>query len=187
MEKDANNPIDKSSNETSTTNYAVPEPPADLFEFNQSHKEQILAEDNYTYLLDKIDYSNGIKVYVQGCPHAKKGFPTPQVVWGINQCKRVFIESVKLFNKPIFFLSGIYFLLLTNKRKIKYLNDFISSYNRLTFDQIRPYILKTEYQTPLTKELRKFIYNFLTNLKIDLKVADEFSVIISHCFEYYVG
>ena len=51
----------------------------------------MMQEDSPVPIIDYIDYSDGIKLFMRGVPYARKGFPTPEAVFATNVAKRAFM------------------------------------------------------------------------------------------------
>lgn len=160
--------------------YTVPQPPVDLF-LNKKGVDQILAEGQTSWKIEGIDYDNGVHIHVIGAQFPKKGFPTPEAIWAINHVKKTFIESIKILSSIQFVPSLLIFLILP---KSKFIEKVISSFNRLAYGAISPFILQDHYMTPIARELEQLILNILLELKISPDSAKTFSQIFSHVIEY---
>ncbi len=149
--------------------YYIPIPDAQIFLYrnNSDRKQNVIRETKIALVVERIDYANGIRVFYQGCTYAKKGFPTPESTLAINICKRVLREAMHF---P---------LLLINKP-----TKLIQSYIEICHREIYPYILKQEYMTPCSREVQKFLDNFLGKLSIDAKLIEYLSPILSAIIEY---
>ena len=87
------------------TEYKVPDAPDDIFLYRNDKVFDIMNEGATTYMIDRIEYTDGIKVYVKGIPYARKGFVTPEAIWSCNILKRVLILASPL-QKPSRFILG---------------------------------------------------------------------------------
>ncbi len=143
--------------------YEIPEPPKFLFEDQTTPEQKIIQENTRPLVIEKIDFSDGIKVFYQSIPHPKKGFPTPAATVAINRCKRVFMAALRVF-------------------PLRRPSILLGAYNHICYREI-PY-MKSEYMTPVARELKYFIYVFLIRLKFSEEQSQQFAKIMSHIFEY---
>lgn len=148
-------------------NYSLPQPAPESFE-NASKQKQI-ADGAVTQLLDKVEYvpMQGALVYVKGGLYPKKGFPTPESIWAINQVKIVTREAMKF---PFIFLH--------NKEKL------LRSFNLIADKAMRPYYLKEFYLCPTASAINWIILVFLVRIGINQTVASNTAKILAHIFEY---
>lgn len=154
-------------------NLQIPAPPAFLFE-NATGSTEILNEGTPTFLLDRIDVSNGIQVYIQGAKFPKKGFPYPEAIFAINIAKRMLIEGLKL--SPYFVIGII--------RPYKTLEKLISAYTEISEKVLKQHYIKDSFLTPLARELGNMIYSFLLKLRMPNEISFRFAKVIQGIFEY---
>lgn len=140
-----------------------------------------IKEQETTFLHDHTEYVpfQGCLIYVKGALHPKKGFPTPEAVWAINQVKVVLRESLFVFNSTAFIVG----FLLTWKKK-SFIEKALDAYNTIANRALKPYMIKHEFLCPTAYNLNNSILLFLNDLGISESTASKFSYIISHIFEY---
>lgn len=158
----------------------LPQPPADLF-LNKKGVDQILAEGTSSWRIESLDYTDGVHIHVVGAEFPKKGFPTPEAIWAINHVKKAFIESVKIAHSMQLIPAAIAFLVLP---KSGFIEKLLSSFNRLSFGALSPFIMSPKYMTPLARELEQFITDILIELNITEGNAKTFASMFSHVIEY---
>jgi hypothetical protein len=162
----------------------VPKAPQELFQY-ESNEKAIINEGTPTYMLDHIDYSDGVKAYLKGAQFPQKGFPTPDIMNACNQVKKILAELFKHIKDPMFYTSYIYFLLSFNK--IYRIERFIESFNGICFKVMRPYLLQPKFMTPIGLEIKLILKSFLTKLGINEEQAIRTSDIFSHLLDYDNG
>lgn len=135
---------------------------------NRKITEQILQEKQESAEVDRIEVVNGIKVYIKDIPFPIKGMPTAEALGAVNITKRILIEWVKSTPLVAFPFINI--------------NKLTSSFNRLSWAVMSPYILKEEYKQTFTQEFSCLVDNFLKKIGVEesIQIADT----ISHIFEY---
>lgn len=103
----------------------------DIYKYSPASVNLVQEEAKQSWEIDRIEYKEGIKIYLKGCDFPQKGMPTPESILSVNQVKKV----------------------------IKRIHIFIRSwtiFEELFWPIVQPFILKEEYQTPFTKEFAKF-------------------------------
>lgn len=136
----------------------------DIYEYRES---QVQAEVNNPIRVDvveKIVYEGGIRVYMQGIEYAHKSYPTPQALEAVNAVKRITTEFLKIGRATS--------------------TQLLVSYDRMTWEIIKTFILKREFQTPTAKVVGDFVRNFLAILGFDFNLCDRIGSTVSHTFEY---
>lgn len=103
----------------------------DIYQYAGGGEQIVKNEVSEIWKVDRVEYSQGIRVYLEGCSFPQKGLPTKEALFAINQVKKI----LKMFH--IFIWS--------RKR-----------FEELCWPVISPYILKEEYQQVFTKEFAKF-------------------------------
>lgn len=138
----------------------------DIYENPKTLNNSILHEGNTENVPEFITLEKGIKVHMKGVQFPQKSLPTPEILVAVNTIKRIIISFSSSFLIP-----------LSMKRAIK-------SFNDISWSIMTHYILKDEYMTDCSRELKKLIYNFLINFGINEEDSERCSKIISHIFEY---
>lgn len=137
-----------------------------VYKNQKTSKDLILEEHKTESIIERVEYDDGIKLYIKGAQFPQKSCPTPEAIIAINTVKRVLIS---------FLTSG-----LIPISKIRLLKTF----NRITADVMHQHLLKEKYMTRFSREMKLFIFNFLTAWGIDEETAMTTSEIIAHIFEY---
>ena len=153
--------------------------PKHLFE-NLSGEQQVASESNVQYLVEKVEYQNGIQTFIKGAEYPQKGMAQAETIFFVNISKRILAEGLKLACTPSI-LFGLVIYHITDKHSI---SKGIDLYNSILWKIISPYILKKEYMTGHAREMRSFTYNFLKEIGIHEYQAYQFSSIFSHFLEY---
>jgi len=139
------------------TNYSSP-----IHEYSAAGT--ILKEQSTSDIIERVGYEGGIKLYLKDRPFPFKGYPTPEALIAVNIIKKLALEQLSLCR-----------LVIPKKS--------LASFAGLAYTIIRPHILKSEYQTPITRELERFTRNFLEPLTTK-KTAEKLAQIFSHIVEY---
>lgn len=158
----------------------IPYPDRGIF-LNEDKHTASVKEQVYTYMLDHFEYTpfKGVLTYIKGAQHPKKGFPTPEAVWAVNQVKVVMREALYLFNTKAFVVG---FLFTFGKKS--FVERVINSYITIADRSLKPYYFKEEYLCPTARGAGNTTLLFLVKMGFDQKVASDFSRIIAHVFEY---
>lgn len=158
----------------------VPYPDREIFLYDDKYTSTVKEQDT-TFMLDHVEYVpfKGVLIYIKGATYPKKGFPTPESVWAINQAKVVLREAVALFTTRTFLIG---FILTWNKKA--FIERMIQSYTTIAMRSMKPYLLKGTYLCLTASAVGNTVIIFLTKLGFDQQVASELSLIVSHIFEY---
>ncbi len=140
----------------------------DIYE-NQSGGQQIANESVQVWEMERIEYEEGIKIYLKGCDYPQKGLPTPEALFAVNALKKVLLVGMRTFKGLLLFVG---------------VKKLIKAFNEVGWRIISPYVLKNEYQQEFTKQFDNLIYFFLFAYGIETDDASRFASIISHVFEY---
>lgn len=141
---------------------------------NDSSPQQLLNKLGDSWVVDRVELDGGIKMYIQGAEFPRRGLPTPEASAAINVVKGLLLEFLRLLSLPRFWGS------LYPTRY--FLNQLSGSFNSVTRKVMSGYILKDEYLTDLTLELRAVLTTLLTNLKLD--EPEETANTLAHIVEY---
>lgn len=144
------------------TEYKVPEAPNDIFLYRNDKVFDIMNEGATTYMLDRIEYTDGVKVYVKDVPYPRKGFVTPEAIWSCNILKRILMLASP-FQKP---------------------SRFIKGFNELGYKVMKHHLMKLHTMTPVAKELHILIKTFMVHLGFDKQMSYDFAMFFSHLIEY---
>jgi hypothetical protein len=141
----------------------------------QIDEEKIKNESQTYWEVDKITVDGGIKQWLKGASFAKKGQCPPEVMFAINQVKRIIVESSKF---PLLFLHS-------KQKLLDSFNDIstkiIGNYIHYGFiDGKRHY----DFLTEISQEINEIIYIFMINIGFSVNSARSFSDIISNLVEY---
>lgn len=152
-----------------------------LLKGNGDRVETLMREEKHPMPIEKIEYVafKGCLIYIEGATHPKKGFPTPEAIWAVNQVKVVFIELTKILTKPMFILG---FLFTWNKKKL--LESLVHSFLIIGNKALDPYLFKDIFLTPTAYKLNDIILVFLNKLGIRQGLASEFAYTFCHLIEY---
>lgn len=152
----------------------IPQPPDFLF-----HKEKtgyLLNEKQPIYLIEKMEAVEhfGMCVYYKGVPYAKKGFPTPEAIFAINQIKKILLEGSRQLKSPLILL----WLATTNK------TELCRSFN-VVFDKIfGNFRMKEEFMCRSAFNFANFLHSLLKDIGVDNVVAKEFAFNLAQILEY---
>lgn len=106
---------------------------------------------------------NGIETIIDGADFPSRGYAPPEAVFANNIVKRMIVAGLPIVN-PLRYMA------------------IIASFGDIGWKVMSPYILKTEYLTPFSREIYKLATVFLT--EIGSKWVDKPARIIAHLFEY---
>lgn len=137
-----------------------------IYENPRTSKQRILDEHKTESVVERVEYKDGIKIYLKGAQFPQKSCPTPEAIIAINTIKRVMISFMKSALIPLS------------------VDRLLKTFNRICLDVINQHIMKEVYMTSFTKEMLFFIFTFLKAYKTDEETARTTSKIISHVFEY---
>lgn len=155
-------------------------PDRSIFLHDDKHTASV-KEQETTFLHDKTEYVpfKGALIYIKGATYPKKGFPTPEAVWAINQAKVVLRESLSLMNTKAFIFG---FIFTWDKKAL--IEKALASYNTIAMRALKPYLIKNEYLCPTAYSVNNGVLMFLVKLGINQQVASDFAYILAHIFEY---
>lgn len=147
--------------------FSIPTPSKEAFVGNN----KLIDEEVITFVAEKIEYVpfQGILIHVKDALHPKKGFPTLEAVFSINQVKSIIMESLRYL--PILFL-------FFSKRTL------LTTFNNLANKSITPHKIKEIYLCPAAYSTHLFVYTFLIKLDIPQPLALSVALNIAHIVEY---
>lgn len=152
--------------------------PRELFE-HSTGEQQIKDEGGDKFEVDRIEFDNGVQVYIKGADFPLKTWVSGETMFAVNQVKSLLIESIKIISRKQFILPVIYTFF--NKKE---LNKVLQSINWQSYRVLSPFILKHHYLTRFSQELHFTVFTFMLELGLEEKQADIFAKIISHVIEY---
>ncbi len=158
----------------------VPYPPRELFLYDDKVQD-MMKEQHITYFFERIEYVpfQGSLFYIQGADQPRKGFPTPDAIWAINQIKVVVTEAMKLtFTAPM--ITG----LLLTRNKLKFIEKVIRSFNFVGNRVMRSYLYKEIFLTRAAYSFNNVVMVFMTSLGIKQEYASDFAYLFAHIVEY---
>lgn len=145
--------------------------------------EQIDTQEMVTPLV-KMTWNNGIFQYLEGAEYPMKGLTSPETMWALNLAKRNFIQAMRLLSQWYFYPTYAIIALMPWKYKVKAMERFIKSFCDGTHTYISPFILKTNYMTPVGQEIEWMVQSFLLNLGLNPGHAGQFAEIFAAMIDY---
>lgn len=133
--------------------FYIPQPPKEIFRSYKDVVQNVTDPNEGSYVLEKISYTDGIRVFINGSPFPKKGFPFPEAISAINIAKRAFLQILHI---P---------LVLEHYRVIQ-------EYIRTAEWSLKPLYLEDNFLTPVAREM--------LNLNIQKELVDIFAHIIEY-------
>ena len=163
----------------------IPYPDSKIFKYqNNIHTPaQSVVQPQAMFVLERVDYEDGILAYFKGCPFPQKGFPFPEALYAVNAIKRITIEGIKSIGK-FDILPIIGFILTPKKYKIQSLEIKMKAYINGAGKFLDPYYLKPQYYSMFCKEMRKFMVALLTTYGIGMQIAEDFSDVFVTLVDY---
>lgn len=147
--------------------------------------EQQMNEGDERYETKKLEWGDGIKLWITGIKYPLKIMTSQHAMWSFNSVKRLFIEPIKL--SKYFIPSGLFIAILPYKYKVSVLQNIISSYNRIALGLVSPILIKDQYLTRMAKELKYFIFHFLREIGIEHKDSMDFARVFANAINYDVA
>lgn len=163
------------------TELKIPQAPDFLFKSVQGHNINT-NEGQPIYLIEKMEAVQhyGMCIHYTGVPYVKKGFPTPEALFAMNQIKLLILYSSYYLKKPLFALG----ILLTPKNRL--LDIFNASFDKIFFDGVknRSLSIGEEWMCRSAYNFSKFIEVVLVDMGIDKTIAKNFAFNLGQIFEY---
>lgn len=152
----------------------VPEAPD--FLFKNERTGVILNEKCDVYLIEKMEAVEhfGMCIYYKNVPYPKKGFPSPDELYALNQIKRIVLEGSRHAKNP-FFILGIIF---TDK------TELLKSFNSVFSKLFGRFVMKDEFMCRSAFNFANFIHGTLISMGIDNSLAKEFAFNLGQIIEY---
>lgn len=157
--------------------------PREIFE-ELPGEHQIISEAQSFYVIDRVDFEDGMRVFIRGAEYHQRGMAAPEVLFGLNIAKRILTEALNVALRWEFLPGVALSILKPLKWRIKRIGWLINSYNSIVWKILSPHFLKPKYMVPCARELRSMIYNFMMALGIREEFSNQSSVILSHFIEY---
>lgn len=147
---------------------------------------QHVLQKTVVFILEKVGYpeTGGIFLYFRGCKYPAKGFPNPEAAHVNNIMKRVTMFFIMSLINPSSLGAIIGFALTPWKWKKKTIANFLYNYNRFADSIMVPYYLKDIRLSNTTREILKFVQNFLIALGFDQELAYRTGRVFAHQIEY---
>lgn len=145
-----------------------PQPPKEVykdFKHTPIDKDQVAL----TAIRDDFPEEGGIYVYYQGVPYPRKGWVTIETIETIDMVKRV--TKLVFNNWPI---------LLFKKNIERYITtvDYILNNSYKQYLHGHSHYINERYYCKFAKEFRKLLEVFLTEIKVDIRLAEIFTMIL---------
>lgn len=151
-------------------------PQAPDFLFHKERTGHILNEQGLVPLIEKMEAVEdfGMCTYFKGVPYARKGFPSPEAIYALNQVKKILLESTKLLKNPLTLLG----FLTTNK------TELCTSFN-VVFDKVFGHFkMKEEFMCRSAFNFALFTQSVLQDFGVKHDVAKEFAFNVAQILEY---
>jgi len=146
---------------------------------NDDGAMQVARESQEVVRVERLDWTDGVKLYIQGAEYPQKGFVEPQTMWLLNVVKRDFINSVMLLARWQFIPA----LVLLAMKPVKHLELFLHTFADKSDKVINSIYLKEQYRNSVGKELDWLVYSFLKRLKVSEMTSERMGKIFSHMIE----
>lgn len=146
-----------------------PQPPLVIYKRSKCHDITLGNMESAVESHTDFPESGGMYVSFEGMPFRKKGWPTIENTESINIVKRITLFTFR--NWPLLFF----------KRNI---TRYIELIDYVLDNPFKLYLLKhstyykERYYTVFTREFRHLLENFLKEIKVDLRLAEIFAMII---------
>jgi hypothetical protein len=164
------------SNETTKTSKEVEvkilQPPKEFFRDFHTEKKRITGTQTL-YLFEKVVISKryGLCIKFLDVPYLCKGFPFFEAIKSIGVVKMAVMILIKNIN---------WLKLLRRKSRNALINDFC----KLADNSLGGYYLKDELLCPFARESKKFLTLFLSELKVNVMLADIFAFFVQYDDNY---
>jgi len=157
--------------------------PQEILE-NPSGIQQIVNEGNSFYVIEKVDFEDGTRVWIKGAEYHQKGMGTPDALFALNVIKRIVTQALKIGLRYEFVLGVVLIVLKPRKWRVATIQALMQSFNEICHKVVSPFIIKPKYMLPIAREVRSILKCFTCNLGIAEWIAESFSAIGSHIIEY---
>lgn len=127
--------------------------PPEIFE-NHPKEQLISAEMQNGLEVERVEFNNGIFIYLKDHPFPQKGLPTPEAILAINQVKKLIKAGLK------------YWYLFPLYRPL---------FREIAWNVLYPFIIKYEFLTPAAQE----VFDILKQI-----ITEQEAKIIAHVIEY---
>lgn len=143
--------------------------------------EKILEEADTEWIVERIDRTGSILLYIEGAEFPQKGIPTPEALWATNIVKKVCLEVIHTLAFFPFSAALVFACLF---RLETFLNRATESFNWIAIKVLQPYYMDPERMTPFARELEILIATFLMEFGINRGRSLAFGKNVAHIFEY---
>ncbi len=146
----------------------------------------ILGQGQKFHIFERVDYpeSGGIYVYYRGLPYPKKGFPYPEAIWMNDILKKNLRLIIDLVGQKAMVLPAIGLMLTPWKYKMAMLDNFIRGMASISQWLMSGHYLKEERLSPIARELRHFISEFLREIGVSKEYAEMAGKVGSAIIDY---
>jgi hypothetical protein len=129
-----------------------------------TNEAKVSADELLGWKINEIKWGrNGIETIIDGADFPSRGYAPPEAVFANNIVKRMIVRGLPVINP------------------LRY-EAILDAFSDVGWKVMSPYILKTEYLTPFSKEIYKLTKLFLEEIKINQ--ADRIAKLVAHLFEY---
>ena len=161
-------------------------PPRELFKNKQSRLSEKVGNSDYHYDLERAEIvtDHGSRLFFKGMKFPIKGWPYMEAIFVCNIVKRQTMMIAFSLARKEFLLPALAFIFTPFKFKIKILENFLKHYNRNADYLLNDIFLEEKYMIECSREIRKFIRNFLNEIGISKEASEKTAEIFSHLIEY---
>src|SRR3990167_1658079 len=156
----------------------------------QAYLNNVVRQQQKVFIQDRIEYpsSGGTLTYYKGVLYPQKGFPSPEIMTVLNNIKRLYLGFIWMASIKQIYLILSLVIFYPWSWKIKILDTWIHSAERLGFLIIKSYntpvILKEKNYMESSKQVYIFVHEFLTAIGIPDGRSRSFAKMIETIFEY---
>lgn len=151
-------------------------PKAPDFLFKKEKTDNILNERAVVYLIEKMEAVEhyGMCIYYKNVPYPKKGFPSPESLYALNQIKKIILETSKHFKNPFLILA---FLTLDK-------NKLMESFNIVFYKIFGNFVMKDEFMCRSAFNFSNFVHGVLISMGYDNTISKEFAFNLGQILEF---
>lgn len=128
--------------------------------------------------------SGGMFAYYLEHPHPRKGHTYPQACEANNTVKRLTIGAFMTFAHKTALMPALGFLVTPWKWKIRFIENTLDNYLRMSEYVVRNHLLKKKFYTKAGQELWDFVTQFLLGIGISMEIAYKVGRLVAHLFEH---
>jgi hypothetical protein len=146
--------------------------------------EKVLAEATHKWIVERIDTTDGVLLYVEGAEFPLKRGGNAEELWAVNTVKKLLKGLLNLFGRPLTLIC----ILPSLKQNLLFWIEF---FNSVAGKILKPHRVSLEQMGPFARGMERFLTVFLIELGIpnDTSVkggdlAYQCAQNIAHIFEY---